>query len=100
METPWGNNSALRRFFSGRHGRNLREYLAAYALITPALLLIFTFGIFPVAFALYVSLHKWLIVRDEFTGLGNYVTAVGGFAYLGHVVADRKSTRLNSSHLA
>ena len=83
METPWGNNSALRRFFGGRHGRNLREYLAAYALITPALLLIFTFGIFPVAFAVYVSLHKWLIVRDEFTGLGNYVTAVGGFAYLG-----------------
>jgi len=64
METPWGNNSALRRFFSGRHGRNLREYLAAYALITPALLLIFTFGIFPVAFALYVSLHGGRAIRN------------------------------------
>ncbi len=67
---PLGDNSATRRFFRGRHGRTLREYLAAYALITPALLLIFTFGIFPVAFAVHASLHKWLIVRDEFTGLG------------------------------
>ena len=83
METPWAENSALRRVFSGRRGRNLREYLTAYGLISPALLLIFTFGIFPVGFALYVSLHKWLIIRDEFTGLANYVTAVGSFAYLG-----------------
>jgi multiple sugar transport system permease protein len=73
---------SLREIFSGRRGRHLREYLTAYALIAPALLLIFTFGIFPVVFALYVSLHKWLIIRDEFTGLANYETAVGSFAYI------------------
>jgi len=39
------------------------------------------FGIFPVAFALFVSLHKWRIIRTDFVGLGNYVKAVGNLAY-------------------
>jgi len=82
VNIPWIGKGPLGKAFSGRRGRHLREYLTAYALIAPALLLIFTFGIFPVVFALYVSLHKWLIIRDEFTGLANYETAVGSFAYL------------------
>ncbi len=48
----------------------------------PALILIFTFGIFPVAFAIYVSLHKWRIVRTDFVGMGNYVKAIGNLAYV------------------
>jgi multiple sugar transport system permease protein len=83
MEIPWAEKSNLSKIFSGRRGRHLRDYLTAYAFVTPALLLIFTFGIFPVGFALYVSLHKWLIVRGEFRGLANYVTAIGSFAYIG-----------------
>jgi multiple sugar transport system permease protein len=82
-EIPWIEKSGLNKIFGGRRGRHLREYLTAYALIAPALLLIFTFGIFPVGFALYVSLHKWLIVRGEFRGLANYVNAIGSFAYIG-----------------
>ena len=46
------------------------------------MLLIFVFGLFPVVFALYVSLHKWLIIRGEFRGLTNYVGNVGNFAYI------------------
>ena len=76
-------NSALRWSFSGRRGRHLREYLTAYLMLAPGLLLIFTFGIFPVGFALYVSLHKWLIVRDEFRGLANYVDIIDNLAYFG-----------------
>jgi ABC-type sugar transport system permease subunit len=83
MRIPWVERRPFRDILSPRRRRRWREYLAAYALIAPALLLIFTFGIFPVAFALYVSLHKWLIVRDEFRGLANYVTALGSFAYIG-----------------
>ena len=83
MSIPWVERYPFREILSARRRRRLREYLAAYALIAPSLLLIFTFGIFPVAFALYVSLHKWLIVRDEFRGLANYVTALGSFAYIG-----------------
>ena len=53
-----------------------------YCFIAPALFLIFTFGIFPVAFALFVSLHKWRIVRTDFVGLANYVRAIGNLAYV------------------
>jgi multiple sugar transport system permease protein len=60
----------------------LREYLTGYFFIAPAMLLIFTFGIFPVGFALYVSVHKWLILRGELRNLRNYVEAVDNFAYL------------------
>lgn len=73
----------LRQLFSGRRGRKLRESLTAYLMLAPALTLIFTFGIFPVGFALYVSLHRWLIVRDEFRGIANYVDAVDNLAYVG-----------------
>ena len=46
-------------FFSGRKGRARRETLTAYLFLLPAILIIFVFGIWPVAHALYVSLHKW-----------------------------------------
>jgi len=70
------------RLISGRRIRDLREYLTAYLMIAPATLLIFLFGIFPVGFALFVSVHKWRLVRSDFLGLGNYVQALDNFAYL------------------
>jgi multiple sugar transport system permease protein len=51
-------------------------------MITPAVFLIFLFGIFPVAFALYVSLQKWKIKQSGFIGLRNYVKAMGNLAYV------------------
>ena len=83
MELTSTLNRRVSSLFSGRRGRDLREYLTAYLLLAPALILIFTFGIFPVGFALYVSLHKWLLVRDEFRGLINYVSALDNLAYIG-----------------
>ena len=78
-----GNIQAgISNYFTARRRRIWREYLTAYALIAPAMLLIFVFGLFPVVFALYVSLHKWLIIQGEFRGLTNYVGNVGNFAYL------------------
>jgi multiple sugar transport system permease protein len=68
--------------FGGRRGRHLREYLTAYAMIAPAILLIFVFGIFPVGFALYVSLHKWVLVRSDFVGLQNYIAALDSLTYV------------------
>jgi multiple sugar transport system permease protein len=44
--------------------------------------LIFTFGIFPVGFALFVSMHKWRLKRGDFLGLANYVRAVDTLAYV------------------
>lgn len=68
--------------FTPRKMRELRESLTGYLFITPALILIFIFGLFPVAFALYVSLHKWRIIRTDFVGMGNYVKAIGNLAYV------------------
>jgi len=65
-----------------RQLRKYRESLTGYLFVTPALVLIFIFGIFPVAFAIYVSLHKWRIVRTKFIGLENYVKAIGNLAYV------------------
>jgi ABC-type sugar transport system permease subunit len=74
--------SWLRRAFSGRRGRHLREYLTGYLMISPAVLLIFIFGIFPVGFALYVSLHKWRLKKGDFLGLNNYVGGADNLAYV------------------
>jgi multiple sugar transport system permease protein len=82
MDTPWKEKINLRQLLSGRLRRRLREYFTAYLMIAPSIILIFTFGIFPVAFALYVSIHKWLILRGELRGLRNYVEAIDNFAYL------------------
>ncbi len=71
------------KYFSGPKGRQRKETLTALAFVSPALLLIFTFSLFPVVFALYVSLHKWLIVQGEFRGLTNYIKAIDNLAYIG-----------------
>jgi len=72
----------LQKTFTGRRGRRLREYFTAYIFIAPAALLVFIFGIFPVFFALYVSLHRWRIVRGEMIGLTNYINAISNVAYV------------------
>ena len=72
----------IERFLTGRQIRQFREYLTAYLMIAPATLLVFTFGIFPVGFALYVSLHKWRIKKGDFRGLTNYLKAIDNLTYV------------------
>ncbi|MEA3327525.1 MAG: ABC transporter permease subunit [Chloroflexota bacterium] len=72
----------LKKLFTGRRGRQIKEYLTAYIFIAPATILIFIFGIFPVGFALFVSLHKWRIKRTAIIGLQNYVGAIGNLAFV------------------
>ena len=69
-------------FFASRRGRALKENLTAYLFLAPAALIIFTFGIFPVFYAAYVSMYKWRIKQGEFRGLGNFVAAMGDVAYI------------------
>jgi multiple sugar transport system permease protein len=73
---------SLRKWLTPRRLRMWREYLTAYLMIAPSTLLIFLFGIFPVGFALYMSLQKWRLKRGDFLGLNNYITAVGPLTYL------------------
>ncbi len=69
-------------FFAGRRGRLFRENLTAYLFILPAMTLIFVFGLFPVAFSLYVSMYKWKIKQGAFRGLANYTKAMDDLAYV------------------
>lgn len=70
-----------RSLISGRRARILRENLTAYLFIFPAGLVIFLFGLFPVAFAFFVSLHRWRITEPEqsYLGLDNFTNALGSF---------------------
>jgi len=74
--------SWFERTFTGRRRRHLREYLTGYLMILPASVLIFLFGIFPVGFALYVSMHNWRLVRGDFVGLANFIRAVDTLSYI------------------
>lgn len=71
-----------RRLLSSRRIREWREYITAYLMIAPATILVFTFGIFPVGFALFVSVHKWRLKRGDFLGMDNYVRALENLAYI------------------
>ena len=48
-------------FFSGRRGRQIRENILAYIFLFPAFLIVFTFGLFPLAFSAYESTLRGLI---------------------------------------
>jgi ABC-type sugar transport system permease subunit len=82
FQTQLPEKHSLRNWLSPRRLRAWREYLTAYLMIAPATFLIFIFGIFPVGFALFVSLYKWRLKRGDFIGLANFTTAVGSLAYL------------------
>jgi multiple sugar transport system permease protein len=76
------HKNLLQRFFNLRKRKQIKEYITSYLFIAPASILIFIFGIFPVGFALYVSLHKWRIKRTDMINLDNYVNAIGNLAYI------------------
>ncbi len=62
--------------------RRRKDNLTGYLFILPSVLIISVFGIFPVFFTLYVSLHKWRIKRSRFLGLANYGELFGSIWYL------------------
>lgn len=68
--------------FNSRRGQVLLENLTAYLFLSPAMLIIFIFGLFPVGFAFFVSLHEWGRFPDEYAGLEQYIEALGNFGYV------------------
>ena len=48
-----------------------------YLFILPAFLIIGLFGIFPVFFGMYMSVHKWKVFKGRFLGLENYERILG-----------------------
>ena len=51
--------------------------ITGYLFITPAVLLISLFGIFPVFFGFYMSFHKWKVFKGRFLGFENYNRILG-----------------------
>ena len=48
------------------------EKIIGYFFILPAVLIISLFGLFPVFFGMYMSVHKWKVFKGRFLGLENY----------------------------
>jgi len=46
--------------------RKHSEKIVGYSLISPAVLLISLFGVFPVFFGMYMSVHKWKVFKGSF----------------------------------
>jgi multiple sugar transport system permease protein len=55
----------------------LEEQLTGFAFIAPAVALIGLFGIFPIGYAIYMSLHRWRVRQGPFVGLENYERLLG-----------------------
>ena len=49
--------------------------LAPYLFISPFFILFLAFGLYPIAYSIYISMFRWTMAgAGEFVGLGNYVT--------------------------
>jgi hypothetical protein len=82
-ETPTLTSNPISSLFSGRRGRRLRENILAYIFLLPAFIIVFTFGLFPLAFSAYESTLRGLNrVLGTYDGLGNYVRAIDNLAYV------------------
>ena len=61
----------------GMRWGDLREHLTGYLFVFPSILLVFIFGVFPIAYAFYMSLRRWRVRDGGFIGLRNYEKALG-----------------------
>jgi len=64
--------------------KDIKEEAIAWAFLLPALVVLTAFGLFPIVYAFYVSLHRWHIKKAGFVGFDQYVRAVGepDFVYM------------------
>jgi len=66
----------LARLTSDRRTRRWREIALGYAFLTPAILLLLVFEVFPVFYGLYISTCDWRLRCVRFVGLANYAQAI------------------------
>jgi multiple sugar transport system permease protein len=55
----------------------VREWLTGYLFILPAVVIIFLFGLFPIGYALYMSLFRWRVRQGSFIGFSHYQDTLG-----------------------
>ncbi len=75
-------NSVQRELIAGKRRRRRREAVLGLLFVLPAALVTFVFGLWPVIFGFFVSLHQWRPSTHIFLGLDNYVRALGNTAYV------------------
>ena len=54
-----------------------KDHIIAWGFLTPALAVLVAFGLFPIGYAFFVSLHSWRIKKDAFVGFEHYGKALG-----------------------
>ena len=55
-----------------RINSGVKESLLGYLFISPAILVIGLFGLFPIFYSLYMSTFNWRVKKGDFIGLENY----------------------------
>ena len=60
--------------------RKNSEKLIGYTFIIPSVLIISLFGVFPVFFGMYMSVHKWKVFKGRFLGFENYERILGSLS--------------------
>ena len=56
---------------------DIKEHLTGYLFISPAIVIISMFGLFPIGYAFYMSMHRWRVKQGDFIGIDNYIKALG-----------------------
>ncbi len=56
-----------------------RDWLTGYLFVLPSVVIIGIFGLFPIAYAFYMSLYRWRVRQGRFIGLDNYERLVGNW---------------------
>ncbi len=59
-----------------------KEKFIAWGFLTPALVVLVAFGLFPIGYAFFVSLHNWRIKRESLVGFEHYGRALGDLQYV------------------
>jgi ABC-type sugar transport system permease subunit len=62
--------------------KKLKDNLEGYLFVAPSTILIGVFGIFPIVFTVFISLHRWRIRMGQFVGLKNYAAMFGSLWFV------------------
>lgn len=54
-----------------------QEWITGYLFVLPSVVIIGIFGLFPIGYALYMSLYSWRVRKGSYIGLENYVKTLG-----------------------
>jgi len=61
---------------------NTKDTFTAWIFLAPALIVLMAFGLFPIGYAFFVSLHRWRIRREALIGFDHYERALGDPGHL------------------